>query len=89
MLTQYFTFDKGFESFNLLNQQYHNYLMNNSEYLWKMWFQSEFLRLEYNDHKKTKEESYFNYFKRSFLLYKRIRNALKGIVEKTAELTGS
>lgn len=42
--------------------------------------------LEYPDHKKLEEESYFDYFKRSFARYKLFRVLIKGIIDKTNEL---
>lgn len=42
--------------------------------------------LEYPDHKKGDDESYFEYFKRSFARYSRFRVLIKGIIDKTNEL---
>lgn len=51
-------------------------------------FTTEFLRLEYPDHKKEANETYLQYFKRSFEKYKTFRHLVKGIIEKTNEIRG-
>jgi hypothetical protein len=54
------------------------------DYIWKRFYEQEFLRLEYPDHKKGKDESFFEYFKRSFVgCYKRMRFLLRGIIYET------
>jgi hypothetical protein len=47
---------------------------------------TEFTKLEYSDHKKEEDETYREYFKRSFLLYKKFRVLIKGIIEMTNSL---
>jgi hypothetical protein len=54
------------------------------DYIWKRFYEQEFLRVEFPDHKKGKDESFFEYFKRSFVgYYKRMRFLLRGIIYET------
>jgi hypothetical protein len=54
------------------------------DYIWKRFYEQEFLRIEYPDHKKGKDESFFEYFKQSFVgYYKRMRFLLRGIIYET------
>ena len=54
--------------------------------IWRKLFTSEFLFLEYPDHKKNENENYQEYFKRSFAFYKKFRKILKSIIDETNEL---
>ena len=53
--------------------------------IWRNLFTSEFLSLEYPDHKREEGESHKEYFKRSFAIYKKFRKILKSIIDLTNE----
>ena len=82
----YLDFHETFNTFSCLNRQFRSFLGGDREFLWKKFFEQEFLRLEFPDHKKNSSETYFAYFRRSFVdYYKRMRYLLRGIIYETNE----
>jgi hypothetical protein len=80
----YLTFDECIQVFPRLSKQIAQYMGPSREFLWKRFYEQEFLRLEYPDQRKKEGESYFEFFKRSFVGgYKLMRRYLTGIVEET------
>ena len=61
-----------------------SYISPSKDFLWKRFFEDEFLMLDFPDHKRKAEETYYEYFKRSFVdYYQRFRFLLKSIVYQT------
>ena len=57
--------------------------IQNSEFIWRTYFSYEFLHLEYPDNVKEDNETWYLYFKKSFLIFKAIRYHWSKIVELT------
>ena len=60
------------------------------DFIWKSVFMLEFQcyskdNMSYLDHKRDEGETYFQYFKRSFMLYQRMRAIIKPILENSLE----
>ena len=68
------------KSLSNLNKQFNQYLNGGIDFIWRNFYNLEFLRLEYPDHKKQENESYQSYFKRSFQTYLHIRRLLSQII---------
>lgn len=86
ILVTYLTFDECMASLSLLNKQYNKFMKEGGvDYIWKGFFTQEFLHLDYVDHKRANNETYFQYFKRSFGMYKHVRKLLTEIIEKSNE----
>jgi hypothetical protein len=81
----YLSFDDFYLTFSRLNRQFNGYVDCKNEFLWKKLYIEEFYREKYPDMKKAESESWFEYFKRSFIMYKRIRWLLRRIVDVTNE----
>lgn len=83
ILSRFLSFDDCMASMIKLNKQFNKFFSGGIDFIWKSFFTSEFLHLDYPDHHREENESYHSYFKRSFLMYKRIRLLFKEIIEMT------
>lgn len=87
VLLSFFDFQSAFPTLSTLNKQFNSYFRDDMrDYIWRQLFTTEFLILEYPDHKKSSDESYLGYFKRSFDKYKEFRSLIKGIIDMTNEM---
>ncbi|CDW76718.1 UNKNOWN [Stylonychia lemnae] len=83
-LVSFFDFQTAFPTLALLNQKWNYYFSDKGQdYVWKQLFTTEFLMLEYPDHKKLENETYREYFQRSFQRYKHFRQLISGIIDLT------
>jgi hypothetical protein len=55
----YINFPDCMAVFPMLNKQFNLYMSPERDFIWKRFFESEFLRLEYPDHKKGDDENFF------------------------------
>jgi len=76
-------FDESFRIFPKLNKRYARYMAPENEYLWKRFYEEEFLCIEFPDHKRQEGESFYGFFRRSFQIFKHIRYLLRSIVTET------
>ena len=86
VLTSFLNFDEC-KSLMTLNKQFNRYLCGgNLDLIWKGQFEYEFHLTEYPDHKRGPQETYYQYFKRSFSLYLRARSLFRNIIKLTRDL---
>ncbi len=83
LLTTYVGFNEVY-CLMYLNKQMNHYLTKqNLDFIWKKQFEYEFPQINYPDHQKSPEENEFEFFKRSFKVYTRIRHILRNIFRLT------
>ena len=86
VLFQFLGFDEVVNGLMRLNKYNSRFLKPDSyDFIWKFLFSYEFLNPSYEDHKKNAEESYYSYFKRSFLVYQEFRRTWATVIRLTNE----
>jgi hypothetical protein len=73
-------FDDSFRIFPRLNKRYASYMAPERDYIWKRFYEQDFYKVEFPDNKREESESFYQFFRRSYQVYMRIRYLLRSIV---------
>ncbi|CDW77167.1 UNKNOWN [Stylonychia lemnae] len=83
ILCSYLNFDDIMESVIGINKDLNILINQKLDIVWQNLFKQEFMFRDYPDHRRYQGESHFQYFKRSFLIYKEVRQVMRSIFNLT------